>query len=42
MSGTVTAAVAITGAGRGPGSRDALQFARQGARVVVNDLGTSR
>ncbi|HWE55513.1 MAG TPA: SDR family oxidoreductase [Acidimicrobiales bacterium] len=31
--------VVITGAGRGIGREDALEFARQGARVVVNDLG---
>ncbi|WP_040490992.1 SDR family oxidoreductase [Ilumatobacter nonamiensis] len=31
--------VAITGAGRGLGREYALEFARQGARVVVNDLG---
>ena len=34
--------VAITGAGRGIGREYALEFARQGARVVVNDLGASR
>ena len=34
--------VAITGAGRGLGREYALEFARQGAQVVVNDLGTSR
>lgn len=33
--------VAITGAGRGLGREYALEFARQGARVVVNDLGGS-
>jgi NAD(P)-dependent dehydrogenase (short-subunit alcohol dehydrogenase family) len=32
--------VIITGAGRGIGRGHALEFARQGARVVVNDLGT--
>ena len=31
--------VVITGAGRGIGREHALEFARQGARVVVNDLG---
>jgi NAD(P)-dependent dehydrogenase (short-subunit alcohol dehydrogenase family) len=31
--------VIITGAGRGIGREHALEFARQGARVVVNDLG---
>lgn len=31
--------VAITGAGRGIGREAALLFAREGARVVVNDLG---
>lgn len=34
--------VIITGAGRGIGRQHALEFARQGARVVVNDLGTGR
>src|SRR5213593_2410462 len=29
----------ITGAGRGIGRGEALLFAREGARVVVNDLG---
>lgn len=33
--------VVITGAGRGLGRSYALAFAREGAKVVVNDLGTS-
>ncbi len=32
----------VTGAGRGIGREHALEFARQGARVVVNDLGVAR
>ena len=32
--------VVITGAGRGIGRGHALEFARQGAKVVVNDIGT--
>ena len=31
--------VVITGAGRGLGRSHALAFAREGAKVVVNDLG---
>ncbi|WP_327086607.1 SDR family oxidoreductase [Nonomuraea sp. NBC_01738] len=34
--------VIVTGGGRGIGREHALEFARQGARVVVNDLGTGR
>jgi NAD(P)-dependent dehydrogenase (short-subunit alcohol dehydrogenase family) len=34
--------VIVTGAGRGLGRAHALEFARQGAKVVVNDLGVSR
>ncbi len=34
--------VVITGGGRGIGREYALEFARQGASVVVNDLGTGR
>jgi NAD(P)-dependent dehydrogenase (short-subunit alcohol dehydrogenase family) len=34
--------VVVTGAGRGLGRAHALEFARQGALVVVNDLGVAR
>jgi NAD(P)-dependent dehydrogenase (short-subunit alcohol dehydrogenase family) len=34
--------VIVTGAGRGIGRAEALEFGRQGARVVVNDLGVER
>ncbi|GLW99212.1 SDR family oxidoreductase [Microtetraspora sp. NBRC 16547] len=34
--------IIVTGAGRGLGRAHALEFARQGAKVVVNDLGVSR
>ena len=34
--------VIVTGAGRGIGREHALAFAREGAKVVVNDLGVAR
>ena len=34
--------VVITGAGGGLGQAHALEFAKRGAKVVVNDLGGSR
>ena len=34
--------VIITGAGRGLGRAHALEFARQGAAVVVNDVGVAQ
>ncbi len=34
--------VVVTGAGRGIGREHALAFAREGAKVVVNDLGVAR
>jgi NAD(P)-dependent dehydrogenase (short-subunit alcohol dehydrogenase family) len=34
--------VIVTGAGRGIGRQEALEFARHGGRVVVNDVGVAR
>src|SRR3954447_5659627 len=34
--------VVVTGAGRGIGREEALEFAREGALVVVNDVGVAR
>jgi NAD(P)-dependent dehydrogenase (short-subunit alcohol dehydrogenase family) len=42
MAGVKGKVVVITGAGGGLGRQHALLFAREGARVVVNDLGGNR
>jgi NAD(P)-dependent dehydrogenase (short-subunit alcohol dehydrogenase family) len=42
MAGVKGRVVIVTGAGGGIGRQHALLFAREGARVVVNDLGGSR
>jgi NAD(P)-dependent dehydrogenase (short-subunit alcohol dehydrogenase family) len=42
MAGVKGRVVVITGAGGGLGRQHALLFAREGARVVVNDLGGDR
>lgn len=41
MSGVTDRVVIVTGAGRGLGRAYALYLAGEGARVVVNDIGTS-
>ena len=41
MSEFADKVVVITGAGGGLGKAHALEFARRGAKVVVNDLGGS-
>jgi NAD(P)-dependent dehydrogenase (short-subunit alcohol dehydrogenase family) len=41
MSGVRDRAIVVTGAGRGLGRAYALYLAGEGARVVVNDIGTS-
>ena len=41
-SGLEGKVVVITGAANGLGKNHALYFAKQGARIVVNDLGTTR
>ncbi|MBT6586092.1 MAG: SDR family NAD(P)-dependent oxidoreductase, partial [Gammaproteobacteria bacterium] len=38
-SSFATKVVVVTGAGRGLGRSHAIEFARRGAQVVVNDLG---
>ena len=40
MSEFIDRVVIVTGAGGGIGRHHALEFARRGARVLVNDLGT--
>jgi NAD(P)-dependent dehydrogenase (short-subunit alcohol dehydrogenase family) len=41
VSGIDGKVVVVTGAGRGIGRGEALEFARHGAKVIVNDLGAS-